>query len=41
MSYPSEAGPVTARDGYYHADAGSVGDALARCLRFVPPEQAR
>ena len=41
LGYWNGMGSADYRDGYHHDDAGSVSDALARCLRFVPPEQAR
>lgn len=34
-------GAADYKGGYHHGDARSVSDALTRCLRFVPPEQAR
>lgn len=41
LGYWNDMGSADYRDGYHHDDAGSVSDALTRCLRFVPPEQAR
>lgn len=41
LGYWNDMGSADYKDGYHHDDAGSVSDALSRCLRFVPPEQAR
>lgn len=41
LGYWNDMGSADYRDGYHHDDAGSVSDALARCLRFVPWEEAR
>jgi hypothetical protein len=41
LGYWNDMGSADYRDGYHHDDATSVDDALARCLRFVPPGQAR
>lgn len=41
LGYWNCMGSADYRDGYHHDDAASVNDALSRCLRFVPPEQAR
>jgi hypothetical protein len=41
LGYWNDMGSVDYRDGYHHDDAGSVSDALARCLRFVLREEAR
>jgi hypothetical protein len=39
LGYWNDMGTADYRDGYHHGAAGSVSDALARCLRFIPPGQ--
>jgi hypothetical protein len=41
LGYWNDMGSADYKDGYHHGDAASVSGALARCLRFVRPEQAR
>jgi hypothetical protein len=41
LGYWNDMGSADYRDGYHHDVAGSVSDALARCLRFVPAGTAR
>jgi hypothetical protein len=39
LGYWNDMGSADYKDGYHHGDAGSVNEALARCLRFAGDEK--